>query len=59
MLFVIAPIVIGLATGGLAGTINDVEAGQLWFYRHGQSFLLAVVFFAGFLFSVKVRHSLG
>lgn len=58
VVFVIVPVVIGLATGGLAGTINDVEAGQLWFYRHGLSFLIAVVFFGGFLFSVKVRHSL-
>jgi hypothetical protein len=58
VLFVIAPIAVGIATGALVGTINDVEAGQLWFYRHGLSFLLSVVFFAGFLFSVKVRHAL-
>ena len=48
VLFVILPIVLGLASNGLAGTINDVEAGQLWFYRHGLSFLLGVVFFAVF-----------
>ena len=59
VIFLILPIVIGISTGALAGTINDVEAGKLWFYRHGLSFLLSVVFSAGFLFSVKVRHSLG
>ena len=55
---VIAPIVVGILTGALVGTINDVAAGQLWFYRHGLSFLIGVVFFACFLFSVKVRQTL-
>ena len=58
VIFLILPIAIGISTGALAGTINDVESGKLWFYRHGLSFLIAVVFFGGFLFSVKVRHSL-
>ena len=55
---VIVPVVIGASTGTLAGTITDVEAGKLWFYRHGLSFLIGIVFFAGFLFAVKVRQSL-
>jgi len=55
---VIAPTVIGIATGGLAGTINHVEAGQLWFYRHGLGWLLGMAFFATHLFTVKVRKSL-
>ncbi len=55
---VIVPTVIGIATGGLAGTINNVEAGQLWFYQHGLSWLLGMAFFATYFFAVKLRKSL-
>ena len=55
---VIAPTVIGITTGGLSGTINTVDAGQLWFYRHGLGWLLGMAFFATYLFTVKVRKSL-
>jgi len=53
-----APTVMGIATGGLAGTVNTVEAGQLWFYRHGLGWLLGMAFFAMYLFAVRVRKSL-
>ena len=55
---VIVPIVIGIATGGLMGTINTVEAGKLWFYQHGLSWLLGMGFFLTYFFAVKVRKSL-
>jgi hypothetical protein len=58
MLMVLTPTVIGIATGGLAGTVNPVEAGQLWFYRHGLGWLLGMAFFAMYLFTVRVRKSL-
>ncbi|HEY66313.1 MAG TPA: hypothetical protein G4O02_17315 [Caldilineae bacterium] len=58
IMFVLVPLVIGISTGALAGTVNDVESGKLWFYRHGQSFLIGAVFFAIFLYSIKVRKSL-
>ena len=54
----VAPLIIGIATGGLAGTINDIEAGKLWFYRHGLSWLIGVVFFLTYLFAVKVSKDL-
>ena len=54
----LVPTVIGIATGGLAGTITTVDAGQLWFYQHGLSWLLGMAFFATYLFTVKVRKSL-
>jgi len=55
---VIAPIVLGIVTGNLAGSINDVESGKLWFYQHGLSFLIGAVFFTVYLASIKVRQSL-
>ncbi|NOZ29848.1 MAG: hypothetical protein GXP39_17610 [Chloroflexi bacterium] len=58
MLSVIALLALGIATGALMGTVNDVESGKLWFYRHGQSFLIGAVFFALFLYAVQVRKSL-
>ena len=58
LISVIAPTVIGIATGGLAGTIITVEDGQLWFYRHGLGWLLGMAFFATYFFAVKVRKSL-
>ena len=58
LVLVLTPTVIGIATGGLAGTVNTVEAGQLWFYRHGLGWLLGLAFFAMYLFTVKVRKSL-
>lgn len=58
LVLVIVPVVIGIATGGLVGTINNVEAGQLWFYQHGLSWLLGMAFFAAYFFAVKVRKSL-
>lgn len=58
LILVIVPVVIGIATGGLMGTIITVEAGKLWFYQHGLSWLLGMAFFATYLFAVKVRKSL-
>lgn len=58
LISVIAPTMIGITTGGLSGTINNVEAGQLWFWRHGLGWLLGMAFFATYFFAVKVRKSL-
>ena len=58
MISLIVPTVIGITTGGLAGTINDVEAGKLWFYRHGLSWLIGLGLFLAYLFAVRVRKEL-
>jgi hypothetical protein len=58
LISVVAPTVIGIISGGLAGTINTVEDGQVWFFRHGLGWLLGMAFFAAYLFTVKVRKSL-
>lgn len=58
MISLVAPTVIGIATGGLAGTINDVEAGKLWFYRHGLSWLIGLGLFLVYLFAARVRKEL-
>jgi hypothetical protein len=57
LLSIVAPTVIGITSGGLAGTINTVEDGQVWFFRHGLGWLLGIAFFATYLFTVKVRKS--
>jgi hypothetical protein len=54
----VAPTIIGISTGALAGTINDVEAGKLWFYRHGLSWLIGFALFLTYLFAVRVRKEL-
>ena len=58
MISLVLPTIIGIATGGLAGTINDVEAGKLWFYRHGLSWLIGLGLFLTYLFAVRVRKEL-
>lgn len=58
MISMVVPTIIGIATGGLAGTINTVEAGQLWFYRHGLSWLIGIALFIAYLFAVRVRKEL-
>lgn len=58
MLSIVAPTVLGIAGGVLGGTINSVETGQIWFYRHGLGWLLGMAFFATYLFAVRVRKSL-
>ncbi len=58
LISVIAPTVMGIASGAMAGTVNTVADGQLWFYRHGLGWLLGMAFFATYLFTVKVRKSL-
>ena len=58
LMAVIAPTALGIAGGVLGGTVNSVETGQIWFYRHGLGWLLGMAFFATYLFTVKVRKSL-
>ena len=58
LISVIGPTVVGIVTGQLVGTINDLDSGLLWFYRHGVSWIIGVVLFAVFLYAVKVRQSL-
>ncbi|MCJ7622961.1 MAG: hypothetical protein MUO76_05630 [Anaerolineaceae bacterium] len=54
----IGPTAVGIATGALVGTINDNDAGLLWFYRHGVSYIIAFLFLIGYLQAVKVRKAL-
>jgi hypothetical protein len=42
ILSIIGPIIMGLATRNLVGTIHSVEDGKLWFYRHGLGFLIGI-----------------
>ena len=58
MISLVVPTILGITSGALAGTINDVEAGKLWFYRHGLSYLIGFALFIGYLFAVKVRKEL-
>ncbi|MCL4527917.1 MAG: hypothetical protein M1282_00700 [Chloroflexi bacterium] len=58
LISVIAPTVMGIATGAMSGTVNSVADGQIWFYRHGLGWLLGMAFFATYFFAVKVRKSL-
>jgi hypothetical protein len=53
-----APLIIGITNGSLAGTISDVEAGKLWFYRHGLSWIIGLAFFFGYLATIRVRKEL-
>jgi type III secretory pathway component EscS len=50
----IVPTVIGISTGALMGTITDIDAGKLWFYQHGLSYLIGLLMTLGFLYAVKV-----
>ena len=58
MISLLVPTILGITSGGLAGTINDVEAGKLWFYRHGLSYSIGFALFLGYLWAVKVRKEL-
>ena len=58
LLFFLIPIILG-AIGGLVGSINIVEDGILWFWRHGFSFLLGVIFLTASVFVIKSRKALG
>jgi hypothetical protein len=58
LIVVIVPTVLGFVTGAMSGTVNTIEDGQLWMYRHGIAWLLGMAFFATYLLAVKVRKSL-
>ena len=58
MISLVVPTILGITSGALAGTINDVEAGKLWFYRHGLSYLIGLTLFFGYLLAVRVRKEL-
>jgi hypothetical protein len=36
----------GIVTKALIGTVNSVEDGKLWFYRHGLGFIIGAIFLA-------------
>lgn len=57
LISIILPTFLGIKTGELAGSIEDVESGKLWFYRHGLSYLIGVAFFLAFLYAMKVLGS--
>lgn len=52
---ILAPVIIGLATKNLAGTIQSVEDGKVWFYRHGLGFLIGAAAFVAFFYGLSVR----
>ncbi len=54
----IVPTVIGISSGALMGTINDIDAGKLWFYRHGMSYLIGFLLLLGYLYAVKVLETI-
>lgn len=43
LIMIIGPLIMGLVTRNLAGTINSVEDGKLWFYRHGLGFIIGAI----------------
>jgi hypothetical protein len=58
LVYVFLPVIVGLATGNLVGAINSVDAGVLWFWRHGYSFLLGAIFLSASVYAVRMRTSL-
>lgn len=54
----LVPIILGLATGSLVGAINSDVDGVLWFWRHGFSSLLGVIFLVASVYAVKIRTAL-
>ena len=58
MISTLVPTILGITSGALAGGINDVDAGKLWFYRHGLSYLIGLGLFFGYLFAARVRKEL-
>ena len=40
---IILPIIAGLVTKNLAFTVNGVEDGKLWFYRHGLGIIIGIL----------------
>jgi hypothetical protein len=43
---ILGPLVMGIVTKALIGTVNSVEDGKLWFYRHGLGFIIGAIFLA-------------
>ncbi len=43
LLMIIVPIIAGLVTKNLAFTVNSVEDGKLWFYRHGLGIIVGIL----------------
>ena len=41
---IIGPLIMGFLTKALVGTVNSVEDGKLWFYRHVLGFLIGAFF---------------
>ena len=58
LIFLLIPIIVGLATGALVGKINSVDDGVVWFLRHGVSFLLSVIFLTASVYVMKSRKAL-
>lgn len=58
LILLAGPIIVGLATGELVGTINSVDDGMLWFWRHGLGFLLSVIFLTASVYVIKSRKEL-
>ena len=58
ILSILLPVIVGLVTGALIGGINSVEDGELWFHRHGLSFLIGIAAFFGYYYATKLLKEL-
>ncbi len=54
LIMVIGPIIIGLIKKALVGTVDSVEDGKLWFYRHGLGSILGTIQIAAAAYVMSV-----
>jgi hypothetical protein len=52
---ILGPAIMGIATRNLAGTVNSVEDGKVWYYRHGLGFLIGIAALLVFFYGVQLR----
>lgn len=55
ILLIIVPVLIGLATRSLGGSIQSIEDGKLWFYRNGLTLLIGIAALFAFFFGASIR----
>ncbi len=54
ILMIAGPIIMGLLTKQLAGTIQSVEDGKIWFYRHGLGILMGILSLVAAVYAMSV-----
>jgi len=52
---IVGPVIIGIVTRNLVGTINSVDDGKVWFYRHGLGFLIGAAALVAFFYGASLR----